>query len=64
MVKISKYAKYGEYAKTIEILSRLTKNKYKPTPVDKFDRLNKKGKQETLPGYLSFSDSIDGKLNI
>lgn len=42
MVKISKYAKYGEYAKTIEILSRLTKNKYKPTPVDKFDRPKQK----------------------
>ena len=34
MVKISKYSKYGEYAKTIEILSRLTKNKFKITPVD------------------------------
>ena len=54
MVKISKYAKYGEYAKTIEILSRLTKNKYKPTPVDKFDRPKQKGETRNTTGILKF----------
>ena len=53
-MKISKYAKYGEYAKTIEILSRLTKNKFKITPVDKFDEPKQKGVTRNTTGILTY----------
>ena len=53
-MKISKYVKYGEYAKTIEILSRLTKNKFKITPVDKFDEPKQKGVTRNTTGILTY----------
>ena len=46
MVKLYKYSKYVEYAKTLEVLSRLTKNKFTIDPVDEIKGFEKITKHE------------------
>ena len=61
MVKIYKYSKYVEYAKTLEILSRLTKNKIILDPVDEIEVFDHIGNKEepyavtkNVTGILSY----------